>query len=172
MNEISIITPQLCPYLFSIEDAQSRRTKALIDPPSDSILMSERVAAMRGLKGFGPHSKMLSGGAVIQQNGQYFYKRRSKIKESERQMAEVSISHDGSYAVAVCMAPSEQVSEARERTIIDDGEGSPMHEPNWGDEGWFARDAVDYEESKHSADYRMAVDDALKGAQDDIMSND
>ena len=172
MNEISIITPHLCPYLFSIEDAQSRRTKALIDPPSDSVLMSESVAGMRGLKGFGPHSEMLPRGAVIQSNGQYFYRRRSKIRESKRQMAEVSISHDGAYAVAVCMAPREQVSETGGRTIIDDGEGPPMHEPSWGDEGWFDRDGVNYEESKHSADYRMAVEDALKEAQDDIMSND
>ena len=172
MNEISIITPRLCPYLFSIEDAQSLQTKALIDPPSDSILMSERVAWMRGLRGFGPRSKMLSGGAVVQRDGQYYYRRRSKIKESERQMAGVSISHDGVYAVAMCMASTEQVSEARGGTIIDDGEGPRMHEPSWGDEGWFNRDSVDYEGSKHSADYRMAVEDALKGAQDDIMSND
>lgn len=172
MNEISIITPRLCPHLFSVEDAQSWQPKALIDPPSDSILMNEHVAGMRGLKGFGSQSRILTGGAVIQKNGQYYYRRRSKIKESERQMAEVSISHDGGYAVAVCMAPRGLVSEARGRTIVDDGEGSPVHEPSWGDEGWFDRDRVDYEESKHSADYRMAVEDALKGAQNEIMSND
>ena len=112
------------------------QTKALVDPPSDSILMDDRVAEIRALKGFGPKSKSLPKGAVVERNGQNYYRRRSRIKESERQMADVSISHDGAYAVAVCMAPNEPGSELAGEVIIDDGTSPSMHEPSWGDEGW------------------------------------
>lgn len=64
------------------------------------------------------------------------YYRRSRVKESDRQVAEINISHDGDYAIAVCMAFDPPGSIVQEKTIVDNGEGLPLHEPQWGDEGW------------------------------------
>ena len=64
------------------------------------------------------------------------YYRRSRVKESDRQIAEINISHDGDYAIAVCMAFDPPDSSVQEKTIVDSGEGLPLHEPQWGDEGW------------------------------------
>ena len=64
------------------------------------------------------------------------YYRRSRVKESDRQVAEVNISHDGDYAIAVCMAFDPRKPTVQEKTIVDNGEGLSLHEPQWGDEGW------------------------------------
>ena len=60
------------------------------------------------------------------------------MKEDERQSAEVSISHDGDHAIAVCMALDEAPEEMEEGTEIldDDGSGEPIHEPVWADVGF------------------------------------
>lgn len=64
--------------------------------------------------------------------------RQARIKEEDRQVAELSISHDGEYAVAVCMALDEprEETEGKSEPIIDDGTGEPIHEPVWGDKGF------------------------------------
>ena len=61
--------------------------------------------------------------------------RRSLVKEEDRQLADLSISHDGDYAVAVCMAVGEEY-EADSTVLVDNGEGDPIHEPEWGDKGF------------------------------------
>ena len=74
--------------------------------------------------------------------GVNYIERRAKIDESERQIAEVNISHDGDTAVAVCMALDESIPEKRMERIIDNGRSLPIHEPQWGDKGWFPEDHI------------------------------
>ena len=63
------------------------------------------------------------------------HRRRLLIQEEDRQLADLSISHDGEYAIAVCLALDEVCGEDPE-PIIDDGTGEPIHEPEWGDVGF------------------------------------
>ena len=67
-----------------------------------------------------------------------FFKRRAKIADEDRQYAELSITHDGEYATAVCLACVEDVENRKQKPpFIDYGSGDPLHEPEWGDEGFF-----------------------------------
>ena len=148
MSEISILAEN---------QPSSKRIYALVDPPAKMVAMDESVAKIRGLRGYGPnHSKnrradFQSGPCVygtIHDNsfqetkpsdGKRFLIRRLRIKAAERQVAEVSISHDGDYAVAVCMAVDEPVlpvNPSEQSMIIDDGSNDSIHELEWGDEGW------------------------------------
>lgn len=132
---------------------------ALVDPPAKMVAMDESVAQIRGLRGYGDNysksrrADSISGpcvyGAMHNGNfqetepsaGKRFPVRRLKIKAAERQVAEVSISHDGDYAVAVCMAVDEiPVDPSGQSLIIDDGSSNSIHEPEWGDEGWLTKD--------------------------------
>lgn len=71
------------------------------------------------------------------QLGSRFFTRRAKIKEEERQVAEISITHEKEYAVAVCMALDERPkTEHSIEYIVDDGSGEPLHEPDWSDTGF------------------------------------
>lgn len=152
MQDISIVTPSLSPCSsFSTDTSGAQKVIALIDPPSDDIKINERVATLRGLRGFGVHNRGLHKGALkikpellkeVQdledrepQIGLYYH-RRSRVKESDRQVAEINISHDGGYAVAMCMAFDPRGSAVRKKTVVDQGKGPPLHEPQWGDEGW------------------------------------
>lgn len=119
---------------------------ALIAPEhTTDILMSPEVATKRGLS-----AAQSPDGSVLGQivNGHHtqpvprhrsespFYLRKAKIKDEDQQIAEISISHDNGYAVAVCMALVED-SQGRDRSqIVDDGLGEPLHEPEWGDAGY------------------------------------
>lgn len=77
-----------------------------------------------------------------------FIVRRARIKDEEQQIAEISISHDGDYSVAVCMALDEPLKRKNAvEYLVDDGLGEPLHEPEWGDEGW-----LDNEESPSEDD--------------------
>ena len=144
--------------MHSPEFAKEDRLIALIDPPTDIILMDERVAQLRGLRGFGYQSLNLSKselltnmernlrvqskttgdqvpeGAAMKSGGKQFYKRRAKIDESQRQVAQISITHDGDMAVAVCMASDEPSPAKEPKSIVDDGTSPPMHEPQWADD--------------------------------------
>ncbi|KAL9630862.1 MAG: hypothetical protein Q9164_006204 [Protoblastenia rupestris] len=155
MQDISIITPRFYPSLFSPKDALNGKPVALIDPPCDTIVMGEQVAKVRALRGFGPRSQHLNSGGKSteasmtsggQDKDQVFFERRSQVQESERQIADVNISHDGDYAVAVCIAASEPDTKNASRRISDDGMGPAKHEPQWGDEGWFANEEVAHED--------------------------
>ena len=146
MSEISILAEN---------QLSAKRIYAFVDPPAKMVVMDESVAQTRGLRGYGHnHTKnhrayFQSGPCVygtihnnsfqetIPSDGKKFLVRRLKIKADERQVAEVSISHDGDYAVAVCMAVDElPVDPSEQSLIIDDGSNDSIHEPEWGDEGW------------------------------------
>ena len=116
--------------------------------------MSEDVARVRGLRGYGKNmDKDYRAGPCIYgvfrdgdfieaepPNGQRFLTRHRRVKAEERQIAEVSISHDGDYAMAVCMAFDEPPKHEKEQLMVfDDGSGSPIHDPEWADEGWLTK---------------------------------
>ena len=150
MQDISIVRPILPPGSFPGTDG-AHKMIALIDPPTDRIEMARGVATLRGLRGFavksyGLHKALLMSKDELHQEvqdsenrkvrrGEHYY-RRSRVKESDRQVAEINISHDGDYAVAMCMAFDPPGSTVREKTIVDKGQGLPLHDPQWGDEGW------------------------------------
>ena len=148
MHEVSIIDPCTQPTLFSAEDTQKASLVALIDPPCDIILMDERIAQLRSLRGFSPLTQLMPKGPRVEIAGRMYQKRRSKIEESERQAARISISHDREYATAMCIALDQPSRETSSKLVIDDGQGSPLHEPDWGDEGWLYQDMVDHLEKK------------------------
>ena len=149
MSRISILTEREPP---------SKRIYALVDPLTQKVAMSEDVARVRGLRGYGKNKvkdyrvgQCLYGAfrhgdftETEPSSGQRFLTRRRRVKAEERQMAEVSISHDGDYAVAVCMASDEPPKRTEEQPIVfDDGSGSPIHEPEWADEGWLTKQDSD-----------------------------
>ncbi|KAL8890434.1 MAG: hypothetical protein Q9205_001235 [Flavoplaca limonia] len=131
------------------------RVHALIAPQSlADIVMNPEVAMKRGLfEAQYPTAGTL--GQVV--NGRFirttaltsrhdmdskFFLRKARIKDDDQQAAEISISHDGDYAVAVCMALDEKSdpidpSWKSLQCIVDDGSGEPFHEPEWGDLGYF-----------------------------------
>ena len=152
MQDISIVRPNLSPGSFSsMGTGGGQKLIALIDPPIDRIEMLRTVATLRKLRGFGPRNYGLHKVALLSKEerlnevqvsevgtvhkGMHYY-RRSRVRDSDKQVAEITISHDGDYAVAMCMAFDPQGPTVREKTIVDKGEGLPMHEPQWGDEGW------------------------------------
>ena len=175
---------------------------ALIDPVCDTIEMDERVASERRLRGFGPESQGLHRGAMIGnvddledtrgQDEQLIKKaprfhRRAKVRSSDRQVAKINISHDGDYAVAVCMAFDPPGVKHEEKRVVDDGRGPPKHEPQWGDEGWFdveteaispaeekniedieLKELLEKQNSVHSPeDLRKILQQALEGSEED-----
>jgi hypothetical protein len=154
-----------------VESRNGEKPMALIDPVCDAIQMDERVAIIRGLRGFGPQSQGFPKGPLIDREehdsvqvarstGKYFNRRR-KIKESERQIADISISHDGEYAVASCMAYDPPGYSPEGRRTVDDGQGPAIHEPQWGDEGWFDPDYI----AKDGGRRDKSVNDLLGAAE-------
>ncbi|KAI4250744.1 MAG: hypothetical protein L6R42_008650 [Xanthoria sp. 1 TBL-2021] len=126
------------------------RVHALIAPEhATDIVMSSEVATKRGLSeaqspGAGTVGQVVNGlfvsnAQTVSRHGldSRFFLRKAKIKDEEQQIAEISISHDNEYAVAVCMSLAEDShSRDRPQCIIDDGLGEPLHEPEWGDSGY------------------------------------
>ena len=112
------------------------------------MIMAKDVAAQRGLKGIAsaePRKEVESNGATLGDvetataaNTQQFYYRNLLVKEEERQVVEISISHEADYATAVCLIPntSEEGQEKLE-PVIDDGTGPPIHEPEYLDTGYY-----------------------------------
>ena len=143
MHEVSIINPRTQPSLFLAKDAQNMNLIAMIDPPCNTILMDERVAQLRSLRGFNPLTQRMRKGPTVEIEGRMYHKRRSKVIDSERQMAKISISHDREYATAVCIALDQPLSKATDEQIVDEGKGLPLHEPSWGDEGWLDQAKLD-----------------------------
>ena len=146
MNEISVVKAE--------RDPNGSKPQVLIDPPSQTIIMDARVALLRGLRetryermerncilkrkdsvrtSFEQHLPHLSN------DPEAIYKRRALVKEGDRQIAEGNISHDSEYAVAVCMAfdPEFKSDVMNIEPVFDDGSGEPLHEPAWGDIGFF-----------------------------------
>ena len=131
------------------EDVSQLKPIALIDPPSRAVLIRGSVAMQRGLKGLSStKDKSFIGAYDMSLPGEHSGKddpslqslvrlRRMLVKEEERRLAEISITHDGNYAMAVCMALDETMERQDElNEVLDDGLGEPIHEPEWGDKGW------------------------------------
>lgn len=144
MQEISIVN-------LRGKTQHDKKTVALIDPISDTIELSARVASIRGLRGFSSSSRelpvepmMAPGGATEITNQKRTktiqFNRRRKVRESDRQIAEMNISHDAEYTFAVCIAFDPPAPREAAKHFRDDGKEGPIHEPQWGDEGWFDHD--------------------------------
>ncbi|KAI4161123.1 MAG: hypothetical protein LQ342_005161 [Letrouitia transgressa] len=128
---------------ISIVVRDGNRPWALIRPATRSVVMDKKVAKARGLDQFSPFpnrgpvaDREIQPSEGCQNNSKYT-ERRLYAKEEDYQVAELSISHDADYVVAVCMAldqPCEDMGPAG--PIIDDGSGEPIHEPVWGDRGF------------------------------------
>ena len=147
----------LLPSNLSKQSAPSGKPIALINPLSRMVLMSREVARKRGLrqeqKGYSfPNSEAgaTSGWArwgdspqlATQVPKQQALTRKEKVRsrnllvsDKERQTADISISHDTDYAVAVCMAVDD-LEEQDLEAVVDEGLGNAIHEPQWGDEGF------------------------------------
>ena len=67
--------------------------------------------------------------------------RKLLIADKERQMVDISISHDTDYAVAVCMAVDD-LEEQDLKALTDTGSGDAIHEPEWGDRGFLVATAT------------------------------
>ena len=129
------------------------KPQILVDPPPRYVYISRDLARARGLRGHNNGSAAVAksesedeesalGQFMLEKgnHGEKFFRRRAKIAPEDRQYADLSISHDGEYATAVCMALDEgaAVSESQAE-IIDDGTGPPLHEPEWGDNGFLSK---------------------------------
>lgn len=141
--------------------------------------MGEDIARLRGLRGLNKdmaqtpriivsqycYGKLLGGKFVESKDdtAKKFFTRRVRIADEDRQLTDLSISHDGGYAIAVCMALDEEVDNAQEKSvIIDDGSGDPLHEPEWADEGWFSPPDGRVEDVRH-VDQEDGFSDELSG---------
>lgn len=149
MRDVSIV-PQDNPLLKPQERGTSR-IHALVAPENPKrIVMDPEVAKKRGLSSSTSPEYTVRGNI---EDGQFVQKpesttqdnqpshrlqsRRARIMDREQQIAEVSISHEAEYAVAVCMALDDPTPpRADAGYIVDDGTGEPLHEPTWGDAGW------------------------------------
>ena len=152
-HDINVLRGWHDPY--TPENPGQGKPSLLVDPPRDVVLVHEDIARHRGLCGFNDFTEFLERklahdtcyyGRIV--NGIFvegrtgdeekFFKRRAKIADEDRQCAELSITHDGEYAMAVCMACVEGGDSKQQKPpIVDDGSGDPLHEPEWGDEGFF-----------------------------------
>lgn len=75
-----------------------------------------------------------------------FVLRKRLVKMEDRQMAELSISHDGPYVIAVCIAVDEEAKGSESPLYLADvGSGDAMHEPVWGDRGWLPEPPHEHE---------------------------
>lgn len=180
MQDISISSPSLPSGSIPGGD---KKLIALINPPSDRIEMTKHVARLRGLRGFGfknyglhkralmckdeLHKEVQNSEDGSVHSGAHYY-RQSRVKESDRQVAEISISHDGDYAVAMCMAFDPTGSTVQEKTeiIVDKGAGLPLHEPQWGDEGWYYLAKPGFEGGSFGLEKESALDMPLSNLLD------
>lgn len=127
------------------------KVQALVAPePTTRVVMDPLVAGKRGLcksqsrfgniYGIVDHGRFVVDEQPETPTSRKYFVRRTRVKDEEQQVAEISISHDGAYAVAVCMALDEpQDGRDTIEYTFDDGSGEPLHEPEWGDEGWLER---------------------------------
>lgn len=153
LNDISILYPEPSGIERSNSSTNQKKLHALIAPEiTKMVVMTSPVAKIRGLlerQSRFPHVYgEVNGGQFVRRSEPNkhdmltaetgkFWVRGLRIKDDERQIAEINISHDHDYAVAVCMALDEKASsEGPLDYIVDDGSGECIHEPEWGDEGW------------------------------------
>ncbi|MCJ1383966.1 hypothetical protein MMC17_007080 [Xylographa soralifera] len=133
-----------------VEHRGTVKPMILISPPTRPVIMNTLTAAKRGLKGVASENKKAASPRALakvapkistfaQEAGfqidEPLFLRQLSVKEADKRLADVSISHDGGYATAVCLALDEEIEEDLE-PIVDSGDGDPLHEPNWGDRGF------------------------------------
>ncbi|KAL8726254.1 MAG: hypothetical protein Q9181_006123 [Wetmoreana brouardii] len=163
VHDISIVLPVIPPRVP--KSKRSYKVHALVAPRNTkNIVMDPQVAEKRGLSAtppFGPtiYGNMANGQFVraphdvrreeIANHSQHpFRLRKAKLETDQPQVAEISISHEKKYAVAMCVALDEQLDGPSDiEYVLDDGTGEPLHEPLWGDEGWLVEDenAADFD---------------------------
>ena len=127
----------------------SSKPYALIEPRARTVAMNQRTAERRGLEllhklGNGSKSdhdyfSTILNTQLLHRLGMSegsLYARRKKVQEEDRQVAEVSLSHERRYAVAVCMASDEDSAPQDGLVLVDDGIGDSIHVPEQGDRGW------------------------------------
>ncbi|MCJ1230951.1 hypothetical protein MMC12_007625 [Toensbergia leucococca] len=155
-HDISIISGSPDPSGSKDRKQKTNKMKpyALIDPPSRTVMMSQATACKRMIReeSYRTEANSVFYREIVKgrftedqcasvigddREDKIFIKRRMLVKEDDRQIAEINISHDGDYAVAVCMALDEEVEDQDDDIwTVDDGTGDPNHEPEWGDEGF------------------------------------
>lgn len=100
---------------------QHKKPYALIDPPGRTVRLSRAVAQQRGV--------------AMDDDGAEFVLRPKIFRWRDRQIARLSISHDGEYATATVLAFDDHTFvEKEEEVLVDDGKGKPMHVPSLGDD--------------------------------------
>ncbi|MCJ1479434.1 hypothetical protein MMC13_008120 [Lambiella insularis] len=146
--QISILVP---PQEGALGLGVTIKPQCLIDPPRPAVIMNRSTAIKRGLESLILESNTTrisyptgstldtSLKAIATSAGlptqEAIFARPLRTIETERRVADLSISHDGSYAIAVCMALDEDWEESN-HAVIDSGEGESIHEPQWGDQGF------------------------------------
>ena len=136
------------------QPSPAQKPSLLIEPVPQYVVMEAQVAISRGLRDFLSGNsdrynllksiEVISGevvkGSFVPGTGpgtKSFFLRKRFVEETDRQIAELSISHDGPYVAAVCMALDQETKESGTPVYtFDDGSGNPLHEPVWGDRGW------------------------------------
>ena len=131
------------PHISIIKEMGSPRPVMLIDPPSSIVSLTAEVAEQRqidtkGRQKLDREEVQKLGVSVMDSSdvGQMYW-RYKKINMEERQLADLSISHDGEYAFAVVQALDVVLDDTQPLKVIkDDGAGDPIHEPQHGDRGF------------------------------------
>ncbi|KAL8940562.1 MAG: hypothetical protein Q9216_002750 [Gyalolechia sp. 2 TL-2023] len=154
LNDISILQPEPSGTGRSELSTNSRKVYALITPETTTkVVMQSQVAKSRGLletqsrfsyvygdvagSQFVKMAEPNNDNVLTAESGRKLWVRGLRAQDEEQQIAEINISHDHDYAVAVCMALDEKTTpRGSVDYIVDDGSGEPIHEPEWGDEGW------------------------------------
>ena len=139
MSDIAILSPAIAPQLFESTTTEVVKPFALIDPVCPDVLMTGAVASHRGLCGFTPDTHGHAHGNFQIRDGHQYFVRKAKVHPGDRTAAQISISHDGAYASATCLALHDQ-GRGTDSTapVLDDGTGLPIHEPRWNDYGCFS----------------------------------
>lgn len=140
MQDISILAIETPESRKTANDNKSLKPFALIEPIRNVVRMDERVAALRGLRGYSrrslglPKSKFFTDSITKTR----YVERRHNAHGSERQVADISITHEHEMAFAVCTALNQVDPDSEVKAITDEGATPPIHQPEWGDEGWYA----------------------------------
>lgn len=162
LRQVSVLPPPLNFDAFHpIAGWATTKPLAIIEPPVGVVLMNEATAFKRGLFGFHteamgiinkkevspiPTSKYsaLHASHPELQGGLWERKRRALLGECR--FADVSISHEGDYAVAICQALDEHLDLEKD-FVVDWGDGPPIHEPEHGDRDFDGFDVATWNDS-------------------------
>ena len=147
LKDVSILPALSLKPSDQLESEQNLKVHAIVHPVSKTISMSRQIAKARGLfalleSGLEPGTKLrilAKFRKMDLDDSNTLIERSKRIRQEDSQIAELSISHDGNYATAVCIALDEDTTGAVDtEPITDGGLGEPIHEPEWGDRGWLS----------------------------------